>query len=136
MLFSNEQITDFTKIELTMNGMRGSEIYELICEGESANITLYELRYDRNGDRRIPLASAQTGTADIINLLNECKVIKWDKFCGANPRGVRDGWQFIFTAEVNGGRRLYASGSNNFPKHFRDFTNALNDMIRDQEDTK
>lgn len=71
MLFSKEQITDFTKIELTMNGMRGSEIYELICEGESARITLYELRFDRNGDRRVPLASAQTGAADIINLLNE-----------------------------------------------------------------
>ena len=88
----------------------------------------------RNGDRRIPLASAQTGTADIINLLNECKVIQWDKFSGANPRGVRDGWQFVFTAEVNGGRKLYATGSNNFPKHFRNFTNALNDMIRNKED--
>ena len=136
MLFSNEQITDFTKIELTMNGMRGSEIYELICEGESARFTLYELRYDKDGDRRVPLGSAKIVTDDVINLLNECKVIKWDKFCGANPRGVRDGWQFIFTAEVNGGRRLYASGSNNFPKHFRDFTNALIGMIRDQEDTK
>ena len=136
MLFSKEQITDFTKIELTMNGMRGSEIYELICEGESANVTLYELRYNKDGDMRVPLGSAKAGTDDIITLLNECKVIKWDKFSGANPRGVRDGWQFTFTAEVNGGRRLYATGSNNFPKHFRDFTNALNDMIRDQEDTK
>ena len=136
MLFSKEKITDFTKIELKMNGMRGSEIYELICEGESANVTLYELRYNKDGDMRVPLGSAKAGTDDIITLLNECKVIKWDKFSGANPRGVRDGWQFTFSAEVNGGRRLYASGSNNFPKHFRDFTNALNDMIRDQEDTK
>ena len=136
MLFSKERITDFTKIELTMSGMRGSEVYELICEGESTRLTLYRLRYNRDGDERVPFGSAKIGTAEIMNLLNECEIIKWDKFSGANPRGVRDGWQFIFTAEVNGGRKLYASGSNKFPKHFSDFTNALNDMIRDQEDTK
>lgn len=131
MLFSKENITDFIKIELTMNGMRGSEIYELICEGESTNAALYWLRYTQDGDERVPAGSAQVKTAEMINLLNECGIIKWDKFSGANPPGVMDGVQFDFTAEVNGGRKLRASGSNNFPKHFHDFTNALNDMLRE-----
>ena len=36
---------------------------------------------------------------------------------------------FSFTATVNGGRRLNADGSNNFPKHYRDFTDVLYRML-------
>ena len=130
MLFSKGKITDFTIVELTMSGMRGSEIYELICDGDVTNAALYWLRYTQDGDERVPAGKAQAKTDEMIDLLNKCEIIKWDKFSGANPRGVRDGWQFIFTAEVNGGRELYATGSNNFPRHFRDFTDALNNMLR------
>ena len=136
MFLKRKIITSFTRITLSDSGMRGACKYEIICGGDEAQLSQYSVYYKNGRDECELELSARCKSAAITDLLNRCSVMSWDGFCGANPRGVRDGWQFTFTAEVNGGRRLYATGSNNFPKHFRDFTNALNDMIRDQEDKK
>ena len=67
--------------------------------------------------------------AMVLKLLNECKLLSWDGFCGKHPRGVMDGMMFSLNAVVNGDKKIRADGSQNFPKHYWDFTDGLYEML-------
>ncbi len=53
--------------------------------------------------------------------MKRCGVLGWDGYSGTGPRRMTDGTMFRLHAEVNGGRAVYASGSNRFPRHYHDF---------------
>lgn len=133
MMFRHETITSFSAIKLKISGMRLTQVYEILCQGETAQLSLYWLRYVDHEDRYELQQRATIPAADMIDLLNRCGVLRWDGFSGKNPPHVLDGTMFGFTASVNDGRKIAASGSNNFPKHYRDFTGALNSMLSDSE---
>lgn len=120
-MFSKEKINSFKILTLTLKGMRGIEEYEIVCNGEESEVARYSKFYTRDEDERTLEKSATVPTEEIINLFNECSLIKWDGFNGPNPRGVRDGWMFTLTAEVNEGRKIRAEGSNNYPKRYHEF---------------
>lgn len=116
------EITQFESLTLHISGMRGSEEYEIIADGGTAQIAHYQIRYGGEGENRELLQSAECDTQEVIDILNECKAGKWNGFHGAHPKGVLDGTMFNLTASVNGGKKLKASGSQNFPKNYGTFT--------------
>ena len=70
---------------------------------------------------------------DCLQQLNACKVGSWNGFHGAHPKNVTDGIMFTLEATVNGGTRLYADGSQNFPKHYHDFVGWLSEQLSGHE---
>ena len=132
-MFRHESITSFSEIRLKLSGMRVTEVYEIKCSGGEAVISQYWLSYQDSEDRYKLQRQATVPAPDMIDVLNRCGVLRWDGFRGKNPPGVLDGTMFNFTATVNGDRRIRADGSNNFPKHYRDFTDALYQMLRKAE---
>jgi hypothetical protein len=128
-----QKINSFDKINLIISGMRSVEEYELICEGDRTTVSLYNIFYCSDNDRRRLAKSVSCDTGDILRLLNECKIPKWDGFSGKNPIGVRDGYMFRFEAELGDGRTIRADGSNNYPKGYREFLSAVSQMLRERE---
>ncbi len=111
-MFKREQITSFSEIRLKVSGMRLTEVYEILCCGDDAEVSQYWLSYKNHEDNYNLQKHVTVPAADVIDVLNQC---------GST--------MFSFTATVNGGRRLNADGSNNFPKHYRDFTDVLYRML-------
>ena len=131
----NEKIESFDVILLHLSGMRMTMEYELVMNGGEAALTLYTFRYREGGHERIPEKSAVCTAEEVLRLVNNCDVLRWDGFHGAHPRGVLDGTMFRLTATVNGGRQIFADGSQNFPKHFHDFEDGLRALL-DRADAK
>lgn len=130
MLFSKEKITSFTILTLTLSGMRGIEEYEIVCRGDESEVARYCRFYTRDEDERRLLGGGSAPTDAILQLMNDCRVLSWDGFSGPNPHGVRDGWMFRLSAEVNG-RKISASGSNNYPRHYHAFFDAIRGYIKE-----
>lgn len=133
MMFKQETITSFSEIKLRISGMRITEVYEILCRGDKAELSLYWLSYENHVDNYHLSQRVTVPAGDVIDILNRCGVIRWDGFNGKNPPHVLDGTMFRFTATVNGGKKISASGSNNYPKHYRDFTDALYGMLHPAE---
>ena len=131
-MFRQEQIASFSEISLRISGMRSTEIYEIIGHGDEAEISHYLVIYRSGKDDRELQKRVTVPAADMIGVLNRCGVTKWDGFSGKNPPGVLDGTMFGFKATVNDDRKICASGSNNYPRHYRDLTDALHRMLYGQ----
>lgn len=134
MLFAKEKIVSFTKLTLTVSGMRSIDEYEIVCSAENAEIAHYTRFYTRDEDDRELNKSAVVPTDRIINLMNDCGLMSWDGFSGTNPRNVRDGYMFRLTAEVNEGKRIRAEGSNNYPRHYREFKSAITNYLYEEKE--
>jgi len=132
-MFKREIISSFSEVKLRLSGMRITEVYEIICRGKEAELSQYWLSYENHEDNYNLQKRVTVPASEFIETLNRCNVIKWDGFSGKNPPHVLDGTMFDFEATVNDGRRIHANGSNNFPKHYRDFTDALYQMLNDQQ---
>lgn len=128
-MFNKRKIYSFEKLTLLLSGMRIREEYEIIRNGDMAQLSRYTIVYSDGEDNRRLEQRADTDYTEIIGILNDCGVLQWDGFYGKNPPGVLDGTMFSLKAEVNDGKTVRASGSNNFPKHYRDFTNALYEIL-------
>lgn len=125
-------IESFTRITLRTSGMRFTEEYEILMQGEKAQVSQYGIRYNGKADERELLHRALCSPERVLELLNRCQLLKWDGFRGAHPKGVLDGIMFTLTAMVNGEQRIRAEGSENFPKHYREFTDGLYAILHDQ----
>jgi len=111
---------------LTLQGMRGTFIYEIAKEADRTELRYYRQLYLQGEDVLELEKSAACEIEEIIELMNTCSVIRWDGFHGKHPKNVWDGIMFRFTAVVNGGQTLNADGSANFPKGYHEFVRALN----------
>ncbi|MCR5652709.1 MAG: hypothetical protein K6F88_02815 [Ruminococcus sp.] len=128
MFFKKEEVTSFGWLRLRLSGMRGAEEYEVRRSGDTCDVVRYQILYKNGEERREPEQNASCPAEQMTALLSDCGVLKWDGFKGPNPRGVRDGWMFRFEAEING-RRIRAEGSNNYPRHYREFREGLSDIL-------
>ena len=128
-----EEITSFENVTLRESGMRGASYVELRAKGDEAEITRYRLRYSGGKEERVPELQAVCGAERVLRLLNECELLSWDGFDGPHPKNVLDGIMFTLEAAVNGGRRITARGSANFPRHYRVFTDGLYSLLREGE---
>ena len=123
------EITEFESLNLRFSGMRVTEEYEIIKNGDKSEISYYHIKYGGEEDRRELQERTVCDTQEVIDILNECKAGKWNGFKGAHPKGVLDGRMFTLEASVNGGKRLYAEGSENFPKKFNTFEQWLREKL-------
>ena len=128
-MFKRETITSFSEIKLRLSGMRVTEQYEILLSGDKAEVSLYFLSYENREEKYNLQKRATVSESEMLDILNQCGVLKWNGFSGKNPPHVLDGVMFRFTAVVNDGRKIVADGSNNFPKHYREFTAALHNML-------
>ena len=97
-------------------------------KGDAARVTEYRIRYDMD-EKRVPERQAACSAEKVMKLLNDCELMAWDGFHGKHPSGVKDGIMFSLQATVNNGRKIKAEGSENFPKHFREFRDGLHAML-------
>ena len=130
-LFKKELIESFEIVTLHLSGMRVSSDYEMLMKDGACEVSYYEMRYGGEQPERVLIERASCDEARAIALLNECRVIAWDGFYGPHPKGVLDGTMFRLTATVNGDRQIAAQGSQNFPKHFREFEDGLRDILKE-----
>ncbi|MBR6873631.1 MAG: hypothetical protein IKN17_09035 [Ruminococcus sp.] len=123
------EITSLQKLTLRVSGMRVTEVYEILDSNGQAEVSLYHKHYSREGDSLVLQKRTCTDMPRMLALLKDCGVGEWNGFVGHHPRHVRDGQMFELTAEVNGGGRIYAHGSENFPRHYHDFVRALCELL-------
>ena len=125
------EILSFEIVTLHMSGMRYTGEIEIVMKDGKAEVSQYAIRFTRSEDRRVLEKRAVCDAQNVLKLLNDCKLLSWDGFNGPHPKGVLDGTMFTLNATVNGDKKIHASGSENFPKHYRDFTNGLYNIFRD-----
>ena len=132
-LFKKEEITSFEIVTLHLSGMRVSSDYEMVMKDGLCEVSYYEIKYGGGEPQRVLIERAVCDETRALGLLRECRVIAWDGFVGPHPQGVLDGTMFRLTATVNDGRKISANGSQNFPKHFREFEDGLRDILKEAE---
>lgn len=131
---SARRIVSFEKVLLRTSGMRGISEYEIVGKDGAAEVTQYGIRYSEGSERRVLERRAVCSEEAVLKLLNDCRILSWDGFDGPHPRGVLDGIMFRFTASVNGGKKVSARGSQNFPRHYRDYTDGLYELLKDAKE--
>ena len=131
----SKTITDIEYLNLRLSGMRVTEEYEFTSAENNIEIAYYNMSYANGSEERIPIKRTICEKKTVIDALNGFDFIKWNGFHGNHPRGVLDGTMFKLTAVYNGGERLQADGSQNFPKHFNEFRMCLYVILNESEET-
>lgn len=133
----NKEIVSFEIITLRESGMRYTVEYEFKQNDGQAEISEYGIRYIQGGgEERVPSRRAVCDTAKVLALLNRCEMLSWNGFNGPHPKDVLDGIMFRLSASVNGGVRIYARGSENFPAHYGDFKDGLYELLKNGKATQ
>ena len=127
---SQAAIETFSTVTLRESGMRGSTEYEIVMNDDKAEISFYWIKYIQGKDCRELDRRALCSKDTVLKLLNDCDILSWNGFVGNHPKGVLDGIMFTFNADVDQDIKIYARGSANFPKHYREFVNGLHSMLR------
>ena len=130
---SKAKIAHFERFQLHMSGMRISEEYEMVCNGEQCTLARYEKIYGNAGEERRLSEQTTVATAQVIALLNACEVLRWDGFHGEHPKYVLDGTMFRFVLDLGEGKVIRADGSQNFPKHYHEFENQIISLLREAQ---
>lgn len=125
-----KDVSAFEKLTFSLSAMRYHHEYVITRDGDNATLEFYN-GYFRHDEERESEKTVSLSAAEIVKLLKDCGVDRWDGFSGKNPRGMLDGIMFNFTADLGEEGRIYASGSNNFPRGYSDFRDALEAIIRD-----
>ncbi|MBQ7542126.1 MAG: hypothetical protein IJT44_07545 [Clostridia bacterium] len=128
---NGKEIVSFEIVTLHTSGMRYTGETEIVMKDGKAEVSQYGIRYSQNKDRRVLEKRAVCDEPKVLKLLNDCKLLSWDGFNGPHPKHVLDGTMFTLNAIVNGNQKIHASGSQSFPKHYRDFTDGLYNIFQD-----
>lgn len=129
-MFERKKVISYESIFWRISGMRSIREYEILKRAEGAEISVYEMRFGSGRDMERHLMKRMLYPDEkLLELLNMCEVCRWDGFHGKHPKGVRDGIMFSFRAEINGGESIRAEGSENFPKHFREYRREIDRLL-------
>lgn len=137
-LFKKDKSVEFDNFRIELSQMRGIEIYTAQRTTTGVKLEYYMPNrqyneqtgeYDETKMYLRVIKGDQQLYEEICQWLSEYKVKRWDGFHGANPIGLRDGTMMTFEAVMSDGERIYAHGSNNFPRHYKDFENKLVELF-------
>ena len=131
-IFENKpggRIVSFDVVTLRESGMRYVVEYEIVMKEDKAEVSQYGIRFSKGEDQRILEKRAVCDAEAIIKLLNDCALLSWDGFNGPHPKNVRDGIMFNLKATVNEGKKIYAAGSENFPRHYRELRDGIYSIL-------
>ena len=124
-IFGFNKIKSFETVTLYTCGMRHVSEHEIVMKDGKAEVSRYAIGHSEDGKERRLIKRAVCDEETVLKILNKCRLLSWDGFYGSHPRGVLDGTMFDLKAKVNGGREIHASGSQNFPRHYRDLADWL-----------
>lgn len=131
-----KKIESFSSVSLRITGMRANiQLYEILKTDEGVSVSFYEgsWEYMDNVEKEDCLVSRVEGGeelyTEVLNILNENKVYKWDGF-RKSARNVLDGYMFTFEARVNNDEKIYANGSNAYPKNYNKFIEAIEELLK------
>lgn len=134
-------ITSFDTVLLSETGMRASsEEWEFVRTETGLTYTHYSgsWKYNDNIDRedciRAKITGDETFYREMLQTFIDAGMGKWNDFAGKNPIGVRDGTMFTLEAYVNEGEKIYAHGSNNYPKGYNKLKEALKALDKRAEE--
>ena len=127
-----ETIESFEFINMRVSGMRFTNEYEVLMKDDTVEVVLYNIRYRDQKDERIVELKNTCDKEKMLKLLNDCELLSWDGFVGNHPKGVHDGIMFNMNGLIND-KKISASGSENFPKHYREFTDGLMNILKEAE---
>lgn len=131
---SDSTIDSFEIVTLHESAMRYTIEYEVVIKDGEAEVSQYWIRYVKDEDKRQLEKRTVCSVETVLKLFNNCKLLSWDGFDGPHPKGVLDGIMFTLKATVNGNKKIYATGSQNFPKHYREFKDGLYDILNSKKD--
>ena len=126
---ARKTITTLETMTLTVRGMRGTSVYEIVTDAEKTELLRYREAYVNGEDVRILEKSTLCDTQAMIERMNTCGILRWNGFHGKHPKNVLDRDMFVFEASVNHGQTIYADGSANYPKGYREFVRALDQLL-------
>ena len=129
-----EPTTSFETVLLRQSGMRGTTEHEMVMKDGKAEVSLYRIRYTDGEDQRVLEERSVCSPEEVLTLLNNCNLLSWNGFRGPHPKHVKDGIMFTLDAVVNDNRKIHAEGSENFPKHYREFTDGLYTILFQKKD--
>ena len=129
LLKKSGKIESFEVVTLHTSGMRNITDDEIVYKDGAAEVSSYGLRYTDGKTERVLQRRAVCDAARVLAILNDCKLLSWDGFNGPHPRGVLDGTMFRLDAIVNGGVKIHAEGSQNFPKNYRVLTDGIYEIL-------
>ena len=130
--FDSTPIESFESVLLHISGMRFRSEYEILKKEDKAEISEYEIRIVDRKDERVLQRQTMCDLETILKLFNDCKLLSWDGFVGNHPKGVTDGTMFTLEAILNG-KRIYAHGSENFPRHYQELTDGICAILAESE---
>lgn len=123
------ELDAFEYVTLQVIGMRFSQTYEILNQETGVTLSRYNNVYE-NGEKVQELDKTITCDPEVmLKLLRECRIAAWDGFFGKHPKYVRDGIMFTFKAVINDGQTICAEGSQNFPKGYHEFVQALDQLL-------
>ena len=105
------------------------KVYELSSTDGVTELRLYRIEYAGVEEQRVLEESAILDPQEFLALVNACNISRWDGFDKNDPL-VLDGSSWSFTATVNGGETISASGSNAYPKGYREFLVGLQTFLQ------
>lgn len=131
---SRLEATDFVSFRVSEQGTTAQhDVYEAQRTEDGVRMSHYLAEYswsyetDDYAETRLEETTVDGGEAlylYLAGLFRECGVTDWDGFQGSNSH-VLDGKMFSFEATLADGTTVSASGSNAFPKGFREFWRSL-----------
>lgn len=129
-------VTSVESVKLSLSWYGGGVDYEITKINEAVEIKYYKDEYvDGQGFVSVLKNTATCDEAEFVELMNDCRVMKWDGFSGTNQE-VMDGTSFTFTAYVNGSRKIYASGYMDYPKGYKEFTKGISSILDNSKVTE
>ncbi len=130
MFLEKEKLESFERVTIRRMGMCGIDDIEAVCNGSEVEITYYNVFY-KDDEVRKPIERTTCDTENFLKILNDCNLLKWNGFHGERPRGLLDGTTFKMEAVVDGGRTIYADGSENFPAGYRELMSEMHRLLRE-----
>ena len=128
-----ETIESFEYVTIRISGMRYAIEYEAVQKGNEAEVAKYGLKFVDGKEKRTIELKNTCEKERILKLMNDCDLLSWDGFTGSHPEGVLDGIMFTMDAIINS-RKIHATGSENFPQHYDEFTGGLFGIIKEDEE--
>lgn len=119
----------FKSISLNVSGTMIGEIYSYKIEEKNKKYYLIVEYTGINNNKPYKKSLKEETVKEIEKLIKKYDVDKWDNFNKVN-QDVLDGESFSFNLEYKNKNKVYAEGSNSFPKNFFEFKEEYNDIIK------
>ena len=115
-----------TELRMIRGGFRIHSVYEVEDDG------MYFILHKENGIEDDYQALKPEVIPEITAIINKYDVLSWDGFDKYN-RWVLDGEDFTFELVLSDGTKVYANGSNKFPKNYREVFSELEALFENPE---